>query len=241
MEDLTGANGTMPRLLLVEDDPVSQAFLTEALRALPAEVHVAESMATALAMGLEHDLWLLDAYLPDGNAQMLLARLREHFPETPALAHTASTSPALHHELLEAGFDGVVVKPVSVNKLHAEVRRLLPGLAEPTRATAFGNANRSVWNDDAALAALNGQQNHVTALRQLFLSELPQQHDGVMSALHRGDLAEARKILHQLKASCGFVGATRLKTAVETLDRTPADADAISTFVQAIHDTRSTA
>lgn len=231
----------MPRLLLVEDDPVSQAFMLEALRTLPAEVHAAESMAAALSLRLDHDLWLLDAYLPDGNAQMLLARLRERFPNTPALAHTASTSPALHQELLDAGFDGVVVKPVSVNELLAQVRRLLPGLAEPTHATAPGNVCGSVWNDDAALAALNGQQSHVTALRQLFLSELPQQHDGIMAALHRGDLAAARKILHQLKASCGFVGATRLKTAVETLDRTPADADAISAFVQAVHDTESPA
>ncbi len=230
----------MPRLLLVEDDPVSRAFMTQALQALPAEMQVVESMAAALSLDPDHDLWLLDAHLPDGSGQALLARLRARFPHTPALAHTASTAPALHHGLLAAGFDGVVVKPVSVNELLAQVRRLLPGTAGAAHAmppASSGDTIDTVWNDKDALAALNGQHEHVAALRQLFLAELPQQHDAIVAALRRNDVDAAHQVLHQLKASCGFVGATRLRKAVEALHRNPGHPDALSGFIRAVRDT----
>lgn len=230
----------MPRLLLVEDDPVSCTFMTEALQALPAEVQVAGSMATTLPLNPDHDLWLLDAHLPDGSGQALLARLRARFPDTPALAHTASASPTLHDELLAAGFNDVVVKPVTVGELLARVRHLLPSApraAPAMPATPPSPPSAVIWDDETALLALNGQQGHVTALRQLFVAELPQQRDSIMAALQQGDSQVAHQILHQLKASCGFVGALRLKMAVELLDRNPAHPETLSSFVHAVEDT----
>ena len=57
--------GMNPRLLLVEDDPVSQTYLAEAARALPAEVDCAGSVAEALLLAGQHgyDVWLIDAHM----------------------------------------------------------------------------------------------------------------------------------------------------------------------------------
>ena len=81
-----------PRVLLVEDDPVSRAFLGAAIQALPAAVDAADSMAAALALAAagRYDLWLFDASLPDGSGSELLAKLRVRDASTPALAHTAA-------------------------------------------------------------------------------------------------------------------------------------------------------
>ena len=81
-----------PRILLVEDDPTSRAFLQAATESLPAHVDSAVTVAEALALAARHDyaLWLIDANLPDGSGSGLLARLRAQAPSVPAIAHTAS-------------------------------------------------------------------------------------------------------------------------------------------------------
>ena len=43
----------LPRLLLVEDDPVNATFLRDAALALPAHVDIAGSMSAALASAVE--------------------------------------------------------------------------------------------------------------------------------------------------------------------------------------------
>src|SRR5690606_33004214 len=68
-----------PRILLVEDDPTSRAFLQAATEALPAVVDIAGSVAEALALATRHAhaLWLIDAHLPDGSGSELLRVLRD--------------------------------------------------------------------------------------------------------------------------------------------------------------------
>lgn len=223
--------GMNPRLLLVEDDAVSQAYLADAARALPATVDCAGSLADALALAAQHryDAWLIDAHLPDGRGADLLARLRQSqpAPHPPALAHTASRQPENLGALHAAGFDAVVSKPLSVDAWQAAIRRWLGG-------TIAGGASR--WDDDAALRALNGNAEAVSSLRQLFLTELPKQHRNILNALDAGADDSARAELHRLKASCGFVGAMRLRRAVDALYAAPADAKARQRLDAAIID-----
>lgn len=219
------------RLLLVEDDPVSAAFLREAATALPAEVDVAGSMAEALACASarHHDLYLFDANLPDGRGETLLRQLREIGLDAPALAHTAAREDALRDRLLAAGFVDVLCKPLAVAELHDALRCHLdlPPLA---------CGKLPSWDDDAALAALGGQQAHVDALRDLFLKELPGQRQRIEAAGVQGDEAAIRAELHRLAASCGFVGAARLASAVRDLQAAPLDAPALQRFGFALDD-----
>ncbi len=220
--------GMNPRLLLVEDDPVSQAYLAEAARALPAEVDCAASIAEALTLAARHrhDAWLLDANLPDGSGAALLARLRELHPSPPphALAHTASKLPGELAALRKAGFDAIVCKPLAVGAWQAAIRA---GLSMETP---------QAWDDAGALRALNGNADAVSSLRQLFLAELHGQHRAISAAIDAGDAATAHAGLHRLKASCGFVGASRLQQATHMLDANPTAPDARGTFDAAVAD-----
>lgn len=217
----------LPRLLLVEDDPVSAAFLRDAALALPAHVDAAASVAEALALTTwqTHELLLIDAHLPDGDGSGLLQALRAAGIATAALAHTASTDADLHERLRDAGFLDVLIKPLSVADLQAALRPYLPSPSQRVRESA------PHWNDAGALAAL-GDAAHVSALRGLFLKELPAQRERV--AMATNDESAMRMELHRLAASCGFVGADRLGDAVRGLHADPRNADAMQAFLAAV-------
>lgn len=225
---------TPPRLLLVEDDATTQGFFRVVLEAMPARLDVAGSLAEALPLARQarHALWLVDANLPDGSGIQLLRQLRDHHPDTPALAHTADTDPATRRSLLDAGFTEVLIKPLPGAALLDAVRRQLGDTA--AEAPPAGTMTLPDWDEDAALRALNGQQAHVVALRDLFLGELPQTRAAIDNALQRHDDATLRAHLHRLQASCGFVGAGRLAEAARGLHAQPESANAQQDFFAAV-------
>jgi CheY-like chemotaxis protein/HPt (histidine-containing phosphotransfer) domain-containing protein len=222
-----------PRLLLVEDDPISSGFFRIALEALPAEVDCCDSKASALALaaGRAYDLALIDVNLPDGNGAELLASLRHDHRHLPALAHTAELSPDAQRDLRAEGFLDVLIKPLSADRLLQAVRR---GLTQGRTKALETSQNGSDWDENAALLALNGQQNHLNALRELFLAELPATRDAVDLALRIDDAQALLGHLHRLQASCGFVGAARLAGAVRQLRSDPQSTGARDQFHEAV-------
>lgn len=228
----------LPRLLLVEDDPVSRAFLSAACEALPALVDAADSVAAALTLAgaHRHALWLIDANLPDGSGAELLRRLRLSDPATPALAHTAARDRGELDALIAAGFAEVLIKPLSAASLQSGVRRALGRVVAAQSAPAEACGKLPLWDDAAALSALNGQHAHVAALRALFLDELPRSRDAVRSAAARGDTDAVRASLHRLRASCGFVGAARLGAVVHGFESQPLSTEALQRFEEVVQD-----
>lgn len=234
-------NDALPRVLLVEDDPISASFLEAALTALPASVDVAANAAEAMCMAqaASHALWLIDANLPNAHGIELLARLRAQDGATPAWAHTADTDAAMQQRLLDAGFATVIIKPIAVQALHARLRQLPALQATSADRPACGVAEDAapmspsidtdlppLWDDATALRALGGEAAHVQALRGLFLQELAQQRQAVLDA----DVDARRELLHKLLASCGFVGAMRLRDGIVRLQAQPRDPQLLEAF-----------
>ncbi|GAB3383144.1 response regulator [Lysobacter fragariae] len=223
----------LPRVLLVEDDPISRTFLTAALQDLPAVVDVADSVTAAYALGStqHYDAWLFDANLPDGSGAALLARLRPHHPDTLALAHTADDDPDTRRILLAAGFSQVMVKPLPTTVVQSTLRRSLGIEADVTPDASTGTADTlPLWDDESAARALNGNREHIAALRGLFLDELPQVHVRVADAARNAEHDALDSELHRLRASCGFVGAARLGATVVSLQRDPQSATLLHEF-----------
>ncbi|MGH8053985.1 MAG: Hpt domain-containing response regulator [Stenotrophomonas sp.] len=230
----TQTQGSVPHLLLVEDDMTSQGFFQFALESLPATVDIADSFASALqrAESAHYDLWLIDVNLPDGDGPSLLQRLRAKHPRVSALAHTADASTEVQQALQQAGFSETLIKPMTRDTLLKAIRRTL------AKSTAGSDSCEATeiphWDEAVALAALNGQQAHLRALRELFLAELPSARDAVGRAFDRHDDAELRNQLHRLQASCGFVGALKLARAVRQLHNTPGAPAARQQFDSAV-------
>lgn len=230
-----------PRILLVEDDPTSLAFFKAALKPLNAIVESADCSGTALALAQDrcHALWLIDARLPDGTGIGLLSRLRAQGLRTRAIAHTASTSTAEQAQLLAAGFEQVLVKPLAASELRAQVLAVLQ-TREP-QATDEPVHERiteilPVWDDRAADRALNGNHEHVVTLRRMFLGDLQRVRDLIVSGWDKRP-GDARGELHRLRAACGFVGASRLADAVEALQHMPDLPQSLERFARAADET----
>lgn len=224
----TAAGRRPPTLLLVEDDPVSQCFLQEALAAMPAQVQVATTAAEALRLAMEvpPSLCLIDAHLPDASGLDLLQSLRTRGLRAPALAHTAESAPTLHDALRAGGFLAVLRKPLSVAALHRAVREALDdGDAPAAPASAQDDAPACTvplaalpaWDDTAALRALNGNAAIVDGMRTLFRGELTQTLPRIAALREHGEVDALRGELHKLKAATAFVGAARLAAAVAVL------------------------
>ena len=240
---MSNDQGMKPRLLLVEDDAISRRFMVAALEALPAHVDQADSVAAALAMPSDHQLWLLDANLADGTGIDLLEVLRSRRPGIPALAHTADLSPTLHAHLFAAGFAEVLVKPLTAAQLQQAVATLLNSAATPSLRVQESGVAFDVlplWDQATALAALNGNQEHVATLRSMFLDELGRQHQQILSALYSANHEGAKHVLHQLKASSGFVGAMRLNAAAAALEKSLKDPAVAEQFSMTVRETTST-
>lgn len=210
-----------PRVLLVEDDPVSCRVLTLALERGGAQVETSDSLRSARAAAMQgtHDLWLVDAHLPDGDGIALLAALRAMGRATRAIAHTASRDASLHARLRDAGYADVLVKPLPAAELVA-------ALAVPPAADSHGSPVHHVrlgtrWNDEQALRALGGSRDSLGALRALFLQELPAALARCRSAVQAQDVAALRGTLHRQQASCAFVGADLLLERVHVLRDAP--------------------
>jgi len=241
---------SLPRILLVEDDPVSRAFLATAAQRTPAEVDSADSAAaaTALAGAQPYALWLFDAHLPDGSGAELLGRLRVRDSWTPALAHTATSDRSTLDQLIAAGFAEVLVKPLTAAAVQSAIRRML-GLDDTTGADTYISASIDadrpsgscakypVWDDEAAALALNGNHAHIATLRGLFIEELPNVRLRIGAAARGGDFDGVRADLHRLRASCGFIGAARLGAAAKALHEAAESPDLLDRFDEAAQDT----
>ena len=210
----------LPHVLLAEDDPVSAAFLLDAVSSFPAETTLVGSVQQAIHACQQNSfaLLLLDANLPDGSSELLLQQLRNTGVHTPALAHTADTSAETAQRLRDAGFTDVLHKPIRLQQLHHQLERYLHRPLAP------------FWDDSEALRALGGQITHVQLLRSLFLEELPKQQTRILAAAQTSDGESIRSELHKLTASCGLVGASRLLDAVHALRDDPLDPRGLQRF-----------
>ncbi len=111
------------RVLVVDDDAITLRFFEAALRDIGGEVVSVEdgASARAAAAGAAFDLLLIDRHLPDMSGEMLLQALRDAGCTTPAIATSAEVDDDIRARMLDAAFDEVIAKPVSLERLREVV------------------------------------------------------------------------------------------------------------------------
>lgn len=115
------------KILVVEDEPKSAAFLRKGLSASGFVVDLAADgdEALSLAASLSYDLLILDVMLPRRDGWTVMGDLRSRGIRTPVLFLTARDTVSDRVKGLELGADDYLVKPFAFSELLARVRSVL--------------------------------------------------------------------------------------------------------------------
>ena len=115
------------RILLIEDEKKTAAFLAKGLREAGFTVEIARDGATGLelARATRHDLLIVDVMLPKKDGWAVVAQLRGEGLHTSILFLTARDSVKDRVKGLELGADDYLVKPFAFSELLARVRSVL--------------------------------------------------------------------------------------------------------------------
>lgn len=115
------------KILLVEDSRDNRLLVTRLLATYGAEIQEADSANSARkALQLyKPDIILCDIGMPDEDGLQFLKSLRDEKNFTPAIALTAYARDEEREQFLKAGFQAHVAKPVSIQTLLTEIKKLL--------------------------------------------------------------------------------------------------------------------
>jgi two-component system copper resistance phosphate regulon response regulator CusR len=117
----------MMKVLVVEDEPKTAAYLRTGLSENGFVVDVAEHGDDGLHLALTHeyDVMILDVMLPKRDGWSVLADLRASGKLTPVLFLTARDAVSDRVKGLELGSDDYLVKPFAFSELLARIRSIV--------------------------------------------------------------------------------------------------------------------
>lgn len=214
------------RILVAEDNPVSQEVVARALTKLGHEVDAVGDGRAALERLHErlatapYDLLLLDCQLPELDGYQVTAEIRRsphpRINGIPIIAMTASAIKGDRERCLEVGMDDYVSKPMDLRRFGAVVGRWLA-----TDSTLPDGAPPGAWEpmssaplDLQAIARLRaldqpGRPSMVERALERFTVSVPTRIAAMREATAAGDAFRLRREAHTLKSSFGFLGAHR--------------------------------
>ena len=124
-------NGSVGRILLVDDEPRILDFVRRGLHAEGFSVDVASRGEEGLLMAVSqpYDLVILDLVMPGLDGAGILRKLLARKPSQSVLILSALSDTGTKVALLELGAEDYLAKPFSLEELLARVRARLRGVA----------------------------------------------------------------------------------------------------------------
>lgn len=128
---VTPAQSTPLRVVLVEDDPVYRLFIRQLLKKIGGVTIIGECSTGAEGIAIcranKPDAMLLDLFLPDQQGIDVVRVLRPAFPDMIVLLMTAHPRNDLPRELLSLGVQGFADKTGTASELIKTIRSVLAG------------------------------------------------------------------------------------------------------------------
>ncbi|MDP9089236.1 MAG: response regulator [Pseudomonadota bacterium] len=214
------ARAFVPKILLVEDNPVNREVAVAMLENLGCVAHSAENGWLALeAVNNEaYDAVLMDCQMPVMDGLTATAELRRREQNAggarlPIIALTANAMEGDRERCLAAGMDDFLSKPFSQQQLALLLRRwlalqLLPEPVERREESHLPLIDPGVLRNIAALA----RPALLDSMIELYLQHSPPLLTAIELAAASGQAVALQEALHTLKSSTANLGGLRLAT-----------------------------
>jgi two-component system, cell cycle response regulator DivK len=122
------------KVLLIEDSVESRILVERVLGASGYDMFYATDGETGIQLAIEEepDLVLIDIGLPDIDGHTVVALLRQipELADVPLVAITAWPADIAQDMCERYGYDGVIIKPISVRNFPKQIARYLSAVGE---------------------------------------------------------------------------------------------------------------
>ncbi len=234
------------RVLVVDDNPANIKLVCEFLKALGVDAKSTNSGYEAIEICAKEsfNLIFMDVQMPgmDGLETTKLLRSKETDRRTPIVALTAHAVNEQKTQLLLAGMDDFLSKPVSEEDLrHIIERWVKPETAAPdnsatriviqTSAAAGGTAtmeqSKTAPGDDEAPSRFNWSESLrlaknkpdlATDMLKMLLASLDETEDRLKQALSDQDMKALLEVTHKFHGGCCYCGVPAAREASKKLE-----------------------
>ena len=227
------------RVLLVDDNEINLDVAGAILGGLGITVTKAENGRQALdeLEKQDFDAVLMDVHMPvmDGCEATRQLRLQPQWQELPVIALSASAMASDREQVLAAGMNDFLAKPI-----HPETLVKLLTKWVRTRAAAeaivMGAMAESdglpVLDTENTIKILGGNQQLHASLLERFRDSQTATMENLSQALDRRDWKVVRASVHGLKGVAGTIGALRLQAAAQAMEAAVAAGEAANIACQ---------
>ncbi|MDP9010793.1 MAG: response regulator [Pseudomonadota bacterium] len=216
------ARAFVPKILLVEDNPVNREVAVGMLETLGCVAHAAENGRLALEAINNHayDAVLMDCNMPVMDGLTATAELRRREQNAggarlPIIALTANAMEGDRERYLAAGMDDFLSKPFSLQQLAALLKRWLALHLRPESGRPEGSRlpliDAGVLRNIAALA----RPALLDSMIALYLQHSPPLITAIELAVASGRVEVLQEALHTFKSSTANLGGLRLATLIK--------------------------
>ena len=218
------------KVLLVEDNAVNQKVAQRFLERLGCEVELAENGEQCLRAWerRKFDVVLMDIQMPvmDGYTATRLIREKECVDRhTPIVALTANAMTGQLERCLSAGMDGLLTKPIAIERLREVLDRFglaVPEddvLAEAEVAALVTAPAQPPAVDISQLGELAGEdQEFVQSVVVSFEKSMAQLLATMHAAASRGEAQQMARAAHQVKGAAANLHATTLSALAADIE-----------------------
>lgn len=225
-----------PRILAVDDNPANLQLVGELLSGLGMDVALASDgkQAIDLAEQKQFDMVFMDLQMPimDGIEATKIIRSREIGKRrTPIVALTAHAMAEQKSQLLLAGMDDYLSKPVSEAQLAHVINRWLKTrnqhnrwqpkapLPLPSQEEATPDSPMRVLDLTKSLQLANNKPGLAKDMLSMLLANLRQDQTKIRISHQNLDYKTLEATVHRLHGGCCYCGAERLRMAAYSLDK----------------------
>lgn len=213
--------GRIKRILVVEDNPLNQAYFQSLLDKWGYQVSVAEDGPKALSM-LEtqvFDLVFLDLRIPKINGFETCIRLRNmaqgNNQKVPVIATSGSIATEDKNKAESVGMDGYLCKPFSPQEIYQTITQY----QKPTKQVEVDTFQFSTVFDRRSLDELYmGNYSQVQLMFDIFLRNTPTSFAAIEGYWKKGDWGALNDHVHKIKPTFTMVGLKQVSKIAHHLE-----------------------